>query len=147
MGGSKSKSKTKESTLSRAQAKILESREQLYRQFIFPEIKAELGQSNAQSNINQFAQAGLANVNQAYEQAQTDVKRSLAQREVSGGFQGSALTGLEAARAGAAATAMNNAFAQNKQYKSNLLNIATSMSPQPTTAAPFHQRTSSKSGM
>jgi len=134
----KSRGRTRDTALSKEQASILKGREAQYQQYFFPVLLDEIRQTEGTGRTAQLAQTGLANVNKAYQGAQRDVAKSLAQRELTGGFQGTALAGLETARANAAAQTVNQAYNQNKQMRQGLLQVAMGASPQPTTAAPLH---------
>ena len=140
MGRKSPSSRQKETPLSTAQADILKSRESLYQQYFAPALIGDLQATEGAGRTADIAQGNLANVNQAYEGAKMDVGRSLAQREITGGFQGTALAGLEIARAGAASDAINQASAQNRQQRSSLIQLGIGSSPQPTTAAPYATR-------
>ena len=142
-GGSKSKSEQHETKLSSTQATILKNREAMYQKYFFPAMLGELQQTEGQGMTAQLAQTGLANLNQAYQGAKTDVSRSLAQRELTGGFQGSAMAGLEVARAQGAADTVNKAYLQNKQLRGGLIGQALQASPTPTQSAQYATRTRS----
>jgi hypothetical protein len=135
---------TSDTKLSAEQAKILKNREAMYQQYFFPAMLDELRSTEGPGQTARLAQSGLANVNKAYQGAERDVSRSLAQRELTGGFQGTALAGLQTARAEAVAGTVNDAYLQNKQLRHGLIGMALQASPQPTTAAPLHQKQRSK---
>jgi hypothetical protein len=138
-GKSKGKSGSRDSELSEEQAKILKSREAKYQKYFFPAMLGELQETEGTGLTPQLAQTSLSNINQAYQGAQVDVNRSLAQRGITGGFQKSALVQLEASRAGAAADAVTKAYLQNKDRRSGLIGQAVAGSPVPTTSAEYHR--------
>lgn len=139
-GSPESKSETRDSKLSNTQADILKSREQMYKRYFFPELLGELRSTAGDGQTSQLAQGNLRNINQAYQGARDDINRNLAQRELTGGFQGSALAGLEIARANAASAAVSDANLQNRQLRQGLIGMGIGASPTPTTAVAYHQK-------
>jgi hypothetical protein len=144
-GSSKQSSRSKESKLSKEQASILKRREEQYQAFFFPRISAEIGATAGDGMTNELAQTGLANVNRAYHGAKRDIARNVAQREVSGGMGELIRAKADIARADASTDVVNSAFRENKQMRHGLLAMAAQGMPQPTQAAPFHQRSKGSS--
>jgi hypothetical protein len=142
--GQKSKGGTRSSTLSREQARILSTRDAEYRAYYAPILREELKQTADGTQQSRLTDHAMGAVNQQYNQAKDNLVRSLDQREVEGGFRNSALANLEVARANAAADVQKDAYAANKQQRSSLLSLGMGMSPKPTQAVAYHQKSSSK---
>lgn len=141
--GNRTKSGSRESSLSKEQARILGQRDAEYRNYYAPMIRAELKQTEDGTMQSALADHAMGAVDKNYQQAKRNLTQSLDQREVEGGFRTSALTGLEVARMNAGAGAQAGAYSANKQHRTGLLNMAAGMSPRPTQAVAYHQESSS----
>jgi len=146
MGSGSSKTRARETTLSIEQAKILKSRENLFRSFILPQLQAGVEAAEGFGQTAELAQVGLANVQRAFQAGSADLQRSLARRGVTGGLQQQGLVGLEVARAQSAAEVSNQAFLQNINQRNQLLAFSLQQSPQATTAAPITQNVTTEPG-
>jgi len=146
MGAGSSTSETKETTLSKQQSKVLQSRENLFQSTFLPQLLEETEATRGIGRSSEIAQAGLANVQRAFDAGSDQLQQSLARRGVTGGLQQQALAGLEVARAQSAADVSNQAFLQNLNQRNQLLAFSLAQSPQATTAVPFKQETDTKAG-
>ena len=135
-------SKTSESSLSRAQASILKERNAAYNSYFKPILQGELKATEGDGLSATFADQSMQGVNASFQNAERDLGRSIGQRGVTGGMLGSSLAALHGARATTAANTASRATLQNKQLRHGLLGMGLDMSPKPTTASPFHSKSS-----
>lgn len=86
MGGSEPENEVHESQLSKEQAKVLEAREELYQEYMLPELKNYYKQSksfelnNKYANLDSFAELADSNNQQAFNTAKSSVSTILNQR-------------------------------------------------------------------
>jgi hypothetical protein len=146
--GKGSSSSTKESQLSKEQARILRVRESAFKQYIEPVLRAELQETEGQGQTNKLADVSRANLDASYRDASRGLQRSLAERGVSGGFERSALAAMSSAEAKSRADNATQAYVANKEQRRGLLGLAMqTVAPQPTSAAPFHQNQKQSGGL
>lgn len=143
-------SQTLESGLSQEQLKILQQRQQQYNQFFFPALQQGIEQSTPGSaTFVQQMGNNAKQVNAAFDSSQMATNQILAQHNLAGGTQGGVAAALKAQNERARASALANAYSSQLQTanadKQKFLQLGLGMSPQTTTAAPFHQESTSES--
>ena len=142
MGSSGGGTTTQETSLSRQQAKILSSREDQYQNYFFPELIKELEGSGSQAFENTLRNTQQGQISQTYQASSSALQKQLAQRGLSGsGVEAASLAQLSGERSKATSELAEKARLSNDQKRMNLLQMGGSLSPQPTTAAPYTQET------
>ena len=159
-GGSKQSGKTKsssnsfsqtlESGLSQEQLKILQQRQQQYNDYFLPQLVQGLESTNPGSEIfTQQMGNNAQQVNAAFNSSQVATNQILAQHNLAGGVNGASAAALKAQNERARASALANAYSSQLQNanadRQRFLQLGLGMSPQTTTAAPFHQESTSES--
>jgi len=151
MGGKKAKTTTtqRESPLAKQQGRILGQREQIFREQQLPLLLDLISQTGGEGLTNLFAQRNVADINQLFQGAQTQLSQSLARRGLRGsGVEIPALAQLGAARSSALAQALNQARLQQFQSRTQVASLLGQFTPRPTTAvpSPLETRTTTERG-
>lgn len=143
-------SQTLESGLSKEQLAILQQRQQQYNDYFLPQLVKGIEDSTPGSSL--FVQQmgnNAQQVNAAFDSSQAATNQIIAQHKLAGGMNGAAAAALKAQNERARASALANAYSSQLQTanadKQKFLQLGLGMSPQTTTAAPFHQQSTSQS--
>jgi hypothetical protein len=143
MGGSKSESKTRETELSREQARILRIRQEQYEQYFFPEIVRELQSS---SDTAALARPQVEDIGLSQQVATKQFESQMARRGLAGsGVEAAGLSNIQEAGMQARSGALQSALMQGRQQRMSALQMGLSGSPTPTTAAPLGQESKASS--
>lgn len=146
---SASASNTYKSELSQEQLGILQSRENQYQKYFFPALQAGIAENTAGSQAFNTRLGKTANeINTAFDANQAKIRQQLAQQNMLGsssGVQAALQQANERSRASALASAYADQLAAADASKTNYLQVAAAMSPQPTNSAEYYS-TSSASG-
>ena len=151
MGGSKQsssgRSRTVETQLSRAQTRILETRERQYQASFLPALLGELEATRDVGRVARGAQPAARDVQRSFQAGQRQLSQAVAQRGLQGsGFEAVGLAGLQQARASALSDALFRSRRAEEQRRAQLIQMGGALSPTPTTAAPMGQRQAQSSG-
>ena len=144
-GKDTSRSWTSESGLSKEQLSILQQRQAQYNQYFFPALQQGLEQSTPGSSVfTQQMGNNAQQVNAAFDSSQMQTNQILAQHRLLGSANGGTAAALKAQNERARASALANAYSSQVQNanadKQRFLQMGLGMSPQTTTAAPFHSQ-------
>jgi hypothetical protein len=142
MGGGGQTSKTVEGQLSKEQAKLIKIRQKDYEDHFRPILIRGLEESDDGSAARMNMAQQTSGINQNYNQAKMAFSQAMAQRGLGGsGVEAQGLAGLQNTRAQNLANAYYTAQQQGKNEKMNYLQLALSMTPSTTTAAPTLSKT------
>ena len=135
---------TSESGISKEQLSILQKRQQQYNEYFLPQLLQGLESSSPGSEVfTQQMGNNVQQVNAAFDSSQAATNQIIAQHNLAGGGNGSTAAALKAQNERARASALANAYSSQLQTtnddKQKFLQLGLGMSPQTTTAAPFHQ--------
>lgn len=144
--GKGSSSKTSDSTLSKAQAAILQSREELFENFFFPEFLSAFQATKDSGFTGNLREQAIATTNKAFAGAKQGLLKDFGRRGVQGtGVAAQGLTQLHTAKARTVAELSQNAEIQRRGEQSKLFQIFQGSTPTPTQSAPFNQKSSTNS--
>ena len=144
---SKKSSRQKQSPLAKEQQKILAERQAQFNEFFFPEMVSDIRSTTAQPGGDPALIAGtVGRTNEQFDLAQSRLQNQLAQRGVSGGFVNTALSNLEANRAGTLANVRQQGYLNTLKQRQSLLGLAQGLAPRTTTAAPILTRSKEHGG-
>jgi len=142
MGGKPKGTRTTETDLSRASAKILKSREStLFQGFFFPQLRAAYGEVSGPQADARLADLFVGTTQQGRVSDQDRIKQSFAQRGVTGGFEATGLASLELAQAQEQRSLSLKAQQENQRMQAALLSQAAQLSPQPFQGAGYGTKT------
>jgi hypothetical protein len=91
---------------------------------------------------SKLASLSRSTIDKSFAKAGESLSRTMEQRNVTGGAKAASLMGLQAAHASAVADNALLAEQKNKERRLGLAQFGAQMSPQATTAVPYHQKTS-----
>lgn len=137
MGKTPKQKRAKETVLAKQQGQILKQREAAWQSFYRPILDESIVATNTQGAATPGLESARMDVNRSFMDAKRKLGQSLSERGVSGGFEGSALAGLHVAEANATADAVSRAKLDQDNRQSQLLQLARSAAPTPTSAAPY----------
>lgn len=139
-----SSSSTHETKLSKQQAEILKQREAQYQQYFFPKLVEGLQQATNGTNESNLMQGQSRAIGQQTTGAKQQFSQSMAQRGLAGtGVEAQGLASISNTKSQLLADAYSNVQQANQDRALQYIQIATGMSPTPTTAAPLGQSSSS----
>ena len=137
--GSMSSSAPVATRLSRIQADILEKREAQYQEYFFPELISQLEESKRAGDNALFAKTARG-IESSSKTASAALSQSMAKRGIqNSGMAAAGELSIEQAKGASMAEAYFNSLLANKEKTMQLLQMGGSLSPTPTTAAPYGQ--------
>jgi hypothetical protein len=135
--GKTPKTRTKETDLAKAQAQILQSREEFANQFFFPQLKADLATNQVGLLSPKYTDMAIGAVSPEIKAGTDQGLRSLAMRGATGGVQAAGLASLDVAKQMQFGQARLAGEQMAQQVRGNTLSTLASLTPSPTTAAPY----------
>lgn len=138
---------TSESRLSGLQGDIVESREEKFNNYFFPELQNAIEETKSGSDAHRAVMEQNANaINTAYDASQKTTEQTLAQQGLSGsgGVNAALKAANNRARSSSLAQAYYNQLASSQNNKTALLGLMGDQMTKPTSSAEYHNASTSQ---